>query len=237
MSTDAGQHHTDVVQPSTVRGTPARTPQTEVVTSVIHHQVKAGAEASYEAWVREITPAAQRFPGHLGVDILQPPQGAGLYTIVLRFDTLEHLQGWLASETRQGLIAQVEPLLVHGDPVDIKTGLEFWFTPPQPGQQHPPPYKQFLLTLSVIFPLTLLVPWALQPLFKVVPIIGLPGVRHFASVAVIVGLMTYVIMPHYTRLVADWLYRRSRGSSPSRQRWRARLQRLRAGWRRSPGRR
>jgi antibiotic biosynthesis monooxygenase (ABM) superfamily enzyme len=237
MSTDAGQHHTDVVPPSTARGTPAGTPQTEVVTSVIHHQVKAGAEASYEAWVREITPAAQRFPGHLGVDILQPPQGAGLYTIVLRFDTLEHLQGWLASDTRQGLIAQVEPLLVHGGQVDIKTGLEFWFTPPHPGQQHPPPYKQFLLTLSVIFPLTLLVPWALQPLFQAMPSIGLPGVRHFASAAVIVGLMTYVIMPHYTRLVADWLYRPSKESSTSRQLWRARLQRLRAGWRRSPGRR
>lgn len=205
MSADVGQNNQEVA--SSARGTSARTPHPEVVTSVIHHQVKAGAEASYEAWLREINLAARRIPGHLGVDILQPPQGVGLYTIVLRFDTLEHLQGWLASETRQGLIAQVEPLLVHGDQVDITTGLEFWFTPPTPGQQHPPPYKQFLLTLSVIFPLTLLVPWALQPLFQAVPIIGLPGVRHFASVAVIVGLMTYVIMPHYTRWMAAWLYR------------------------------
>jgi antibiotic biosynthesis monooxygenase (ABM) superfamily enzyme len=182
-------------------------PRPEVITAVIRHQVKAGAEVPYEAWLREINLAAQRIPGHVGVDILRPPQGAGLYTTVLRFDTLAHLQGWLASETRQGLIAQVEPLLVHSDPVDIKTGLEFWFTPPTPGQKHPPPYKQFLLTLSVIFPLTLLVPWALQPLFQAVPLIGLPGVRHFASVAVIVGLMTYVIMPHYTRWMAAWLYR------------------------------
>ena len=96
MSPDAGQHHPDIVPPPTVHGTPARTPHTEVVTSVIHHQVKAGEEASYEAWVREITPAAQRFPGHLGVDILQPPQGAGLYTIVLRFDTLEHMDSYSA---------------------------------------------------------------------------------------------------------------------------------------------
>jgi antibiotic biosynthesis monooxygenase (ABM) superfamily enzyme len=176
-------------------------------------------------------------PGHLNVDILRPQRDNGRYTILARFDTLEHLQGWLASETRRRLIAQIEPLLVHGDRVDIQTGLEFWFTPPTPGQKHPPPYKQFLLTLSVIFPLTLLVPWALQPLFKVVPIIGLPGVRHFASVAVIVGLMTYVIMPHYTRLVADWLYRYANGSSAARRPWCARLQRLRAGWYHSPGHR
>ena len=237
MSTNAGQHHTDVVQPSAAHGTLTRTPRPEVVTSVIHQQVKAGAEVPYEAWLREINLAAQRFPGHLGVDILRPPQGAGLYTVVLRFDALEHLQGWLASETRQGLIAQVEPLLVQSARVDIQTGLEFWFTPPTPGQEHPPPYKQFLLTLSVIFPLTLLVPWALQPLFTVVPIIGLSVVSHFASAAVIVGLMTYVIMPHYTRLVADWLYRHANGSPAARWPWRARLQRVRAGWRHSPGRR
>ena len=237
MSTDAGQHHTDVVQPSAARGTPAGMLRPQVVTAVIHHQVKAGAEVPYEAWLREINLAAQRFPGHLGVDILRPPQGAGLYTVVLRFDALEHLQGWLASETRQRLIAQVEPLLVQSARVDIQTGLEFWFTPPTPGQEHPPPYKQFLLTLSVIFPLTLLVPWALQPLFTVVPIIGLSVVSHFASAAVIVGLMTYVIMPRYTRLAADWLYRHANGSSAARRPGRARLQRLRAGWRHSLGRR
>jgi uncharacterized protein len=65
----------------------------------------------------------------------------------------------------------------------------------------------------VIFRLTILVPWALQPLFQVVPLIGLPVVSHFISDTVIVGLITYVIMPHYTRWVADWLYRRANGSS------------------------
>jgi uncharacterized protein len=101
----------------------------------------------------------------------------------------------------------VEPLLEHGDQVDIKTGLEFWFTPPTPAQRHPPPYKQFLLTLSAIFPLTLLVPWMLRPLFQTVPVLGLPVVSNFVISAAIVGLMTYVIMSRYTRLVAGWLYR------------------------------
>ena len=108
---------------------------------------------------------------------------------------------------RRQLIAQVEPLLVRGDCVEIKTGLEFWFTPPTPTQRHPPPYKQFLLTLSAIFPLSVLVPWALRPLLQVVPVLGLPVVRSAVVASVIVGLMTYVIMPHYTRLVANWLYR------------------------------
>jgi len=63
--------------------------------------LRAGAEAQYEAWLKSITSAAQRFPGHRGVNIIRPPEGSGRYTIVLRFDTLEHLQAWLGSETRR----------------------------------------------------------------------------------------------------------------------------------------
>ncbi len=207
MRTDAAQIDHERTGAAVPPGGAAGLPRPDVVTSVIQHRVNPGAAAPYEIWLQEITAAAQRFPGHQGVNIIRPSEGADLYTIVLHFDTLEHLQGWLASETRRRLMAQVEPLLVSGERVDIKTGLEFWFTPPTPGQKHPPPYKQFLLTLSVIFPLTVLVPWALRPLVQVAPVLGLPVVSNLMISAVIVGLATYVIMPHYTRLVAGWLYR------------------------------
>ena len=184
-------------------------PYPDVVTSVIQHHVKPGAEAQYEAWLREITPTAQRFPGHQGANIIRPLEGTGLYTIVLHFDTLEHAQAWLASDIRRALLAQVEPLFVHGDQVEIKTGAEFWFTPLS-AQKHATPYKQFLLTLSAIFPLTILVPWVLRPLFQAVPALGLPGISHLLISALIVGVMTYMIMPYYTRLMAGWLYQHSK---------------------------
>jgi uncharacterized protein len=116
------------------------------------------------------------------------------------------LQAWLGSESHRQLIARVEPPLLRGEQVDIKTGLEFWFTPPTLAQRHPQPYKQFFVTLSAIFPLTLLVPWVLRPLFQPVPVLRLPVVSNFVVAIVIVGMMTYVIMPYYTRLVAGWLY-------------------------------
>ena len=154
----------------------------------------------------EDPPVAQPFPGHLGADIIRPPRGSSAYTVILRFDTLEHLQGWLGSETRRRLIEEVEPLLVEGDRVEIETGLEFWFTPPA-GRSYPKPYKQFLVSLPAIFPLALVVPWILRPLFRSVPVLGMPILSTFLIAAIIVGLMTYVIMPRYTRLVAGWLYR------------------------------
>src|SRR5262245_52241214 len=100
------------------------------VTSVIQQRPKPSSVAEYEAWVKEITWAAQRCPGHRGVNIIRPYGASGVYTIVLHFDTLEHLKGWLESDTRAQLVERISPLLMTTERVEIQTGLEFWFTPP-----------------------------------------------------------------------------------------------------------
>jgi hypothetical protein len=64
-----------------------------------------------------------------------------------------------------------------------------------------------LITLSVIFPLTMLLPWLLAPLFRAAPVLEVSAVTHFLTATMIVALMTYAIMPRYTRLMAAWLYR------------------------------
>ena len=177
------------------------------VASVIRHTVRAGSESRYEAWFREVTAIAQTFPGHGGVDLIRPPKGSRTYIVVPHFDTSEHLERWISSDARKRFIAEIEPYLEGGDQAEIRTGLEFWFTPPDSEQKHARTYKQFLITWSVILPLTIFVPWVLHPLFRMVPFLGLPGIRNLLISATIVGLLTYVIMPRYTRMAARWLYR------------------------------
>jgi antibiotic biosynthesis monooxygenase (ABM) superfamily enzyme len=126
---------------------------------------------------------------------------------VLRFDTQEHLREWSESDTRAGFIERVKPLLVDDEKLEIKTGLEYWFTPPSgPPQKKAKPFKQFLVTLSAIFPLTVVVPLLLAPVFRLIPTLGLPIVSNFVVAVIIVFLMIYVIMPRYTKLIARWLF-------------------------------
>jgi uncharacterized protein len=176
------------------------------VTSIIRHDVKAEEREGYEEWLQEIVPLAAHFPGHRGVNVIRPAKGATEYTIVLHFDTLENLRGWLDSKERRELIDKAFPRLAGEDRVEINTGLEFWFTPPSK-EQHASPYKQFLVTLSVIYPLTIVVPSLLIPAFDRVPFLGNSLVRQFIVDTAIVALITYVIMPRYTRAIAKWLYR------------------------------
>ena len=178
----------------------------DAVTLVIQHHVNAAQRSVYEAWVKEVAPQAARYPGHLGVNIVRPHGASATYTIVLRFDSHEHLRDWMESDARKRLIAQAEPLLLAQEDLQIQTGLEYWFTPPAHKPLRARPYKQFLITLSAIYPLTQLVPWLLGPLLRTEPLAQWPALSGLIVVLVIVYLMVYVIMPRYTRLVANWLF-------------------------------
>lgn len=176
------------------------------VTTVIRQRPAGDSIARYEAWLKEIIPVARSFAGHQGVDVIRPHASDDAYTIVLHFDTISNLRKWLDSETRLRLVAEIRPHLRAQEDIDIKPGIEFWFTPPAAAARQAKPYKQFLVTLSAIFPLTVVVPWALRPLFQVVPALGLPGISHLLVAGIIVTLMVYVIMPRYTRAVSRWLF-------------------------------
>lgn len=182
-------------------------PKPDMVTIVIQHDIRVGAQAEYEQWLKRILPIAAEAPGHRGVTVIKPPTGTNRYTVTIRFETLEHAEQWLASPLRRDLIEQASPLMDQKEKIDTITGLEFWFTPPagQP-QKRAKPWKQFLLTLSVIYPLTLILPWLLTPLFDAVPVLHEQLISKLIAAAIIVGLMTYFIMPRYTRLAQKWLF-------------------------------
>ena|SRR5690349_9501894 len=186
------------------------------VTSVIRHTIKPGLEDEYEVWLNHLAEYGHRFAGHQGANILRPAEGTFTYTIIVRFDTVEHLQAWLASDVRLRLMKEVKPLLARRVEVDIQTGLDFWFTPTAPARSVVPsavnvtqsvkPYKQFLVILSVIFPLEVLVHSLLHPLSAAYPILEQLFIRDLLDAIIIVAALTFLIMPHYTRLLARWLY-------------------------------
>ncbi|TXS92910.1 antibiotic biosynthesis monooxygenase [Parahaliea maris] len=179
----------------------------EGATAVIKHQVRFDRHADYEAWVKEIAPLAKAAPGHLDWHIVRPVPGRSeTFTVIVRFDTDEHLMDWMNSPTRASLIEKVQPLLVSGDGVHISSGLDFWFSPPSAKAAVPVRWKQFLVTWSAIYPLVLAVTLIMTPLMKN---LGLPQSQLLVTLAVtgvVVYLMVYAVMPWYTKLVQRWLF-------------------------------
>lgn len=173
---------------------------------IISHKVAAGQEHRYEEWLGEILDTVGEAAGYMGRNVIRPAGESREWTVILRFDSYENLERWAGSEEREAHLDKVGSLIEGGDRYEIETGIDFWFTPEDAPVRVPRPYKQFLVTLSAIYPLTLLVPYLFVPLFAVFPVLELPIFARLLSAVAVVGLMVYVIMPRYTRLVRRWLY-------------------------------
>lgn len=177
------------------------------VTLLIQHQVRAEATPAYEGWLKAIAQAGRQFPGHMGVSIIRPHGTGAPYTMLLRFDRHSRLADWIDSATRLGFMERAQPWLESVQESELETGLEYWFTPSSLSPLRARPFKQFLITVSAIYPLTLVLPWLMSPLLKLEPLARWPSVQNLLVVLVVVYLMVYAIMPRYTRLVARWLFR------------------------------
>ncbi|PMZ74270.1 MULTISPECIES: antibiotic biosynthesis monooxygenase [Pseudomonas] len=188
------------------RREPASPGPDEVVTLIVKHRVKAGFEAPYEAWLRNIVKVAAQNVGHLGVDVVRG-KNAGLdtYTCVLRFCSTEAMQNWLDSPQRQALVDEAAPMLADGDQTEVNPVNEFWFSPQAEAGTPPPRWKQAVVTLLVILPHTLLVPLLWGPLLRLNALLSNYVVATFLITLTIVLSVVYIFMPMATRLFAPWL--------------------------------
>jgi len=186
--------------------------QPDHVTLVITHRLLAGKQPEYEQWLEKIMPQAALFTGHLGVNVLKPVHGERTYTILIRFDGLDNLYHWINSTRRHELTTELSTMLCGPEHIEMRPGAAFWFTPPTPANPAPKKWKQFVITLAVIFPSTNLVPWFWE---NVLPAAGGTLWGHFLNDATVVALVVYLWMPALTRLLTNWLSPRGKSEPES----------------------
>lgn len=179
--------------------------ENETTALIIEHKVKAGAEKRYEQWLGEILEHTKNAPGYLGREIFPPAATGEPYLVIVRFRSKKDLQNWLVSKERQAAIERMRGEFEEGDKTEIKAGIDVWFTPKSAARK-PRPYKQFLLATAAIYPLSLLVPRVLTPLFEFAPTLRHPLLAGLIITAIIVGLMTYLVMPFLTTRLREWLF-------------------------------
>ena len=183
--------------------------ENETTALIIEHRVRQGAEARYEKWLAEILEQTRKSPGYLGREIFPPAVSGEPYLVIVRFNSPENLQIWLVSEARQAAIERMKDEFEEGDKTDIKAGIDVWFTPKN-APSKPRPFKQFLLSAAAIYPLSLIVPRALEPLFAALPALRHPLLAGLIITAIMVALMTYLVMPFLTARLRGWLFEKEK---------------------------
>lgn len=168
----------------------------------MRRRIRTGHEGAYEVALTRLGNLLALVPGFRGTGILRPGDGSREYTVVARFDSLTSAAAWELSPERTAWLDTISDLVDGQLSFERQPGLDFWFTPPAaPTLRQPPRWKMAVLTLLVLYPVSLGVTVLLVPHVAVWPL----PLRALAQMLVIVPSMTYAFMPLATRAAARWL--------------------------------
>ena len=174
------------------------------VTVVVTRRVKSGHESQYENWLKRLLEEAKSMKGYLGATVQKPVPGTTEYTSVFRFDNVENLRKFEESEIRARYLREVVDY-VEADAIWKKfSGLEFWFSPPM-GTIVPQPsrFRMALVMIIVVYGLVISIGQLVATLVgDVIP----SYIRLFVTISIEIFLMTFVLMPRLTKLLAKWIY-------------------------------
>jgi len=176
------------------------------LTVVVSRRVKKGQESEFERLSSQMTKRAASFPGYLGATMFRPssPEDPE-YRIVFKFQDRDSLRKWEESEERTELLEQIEALLVQPSERETTSGIVTWFTlPGQNPVQPPPKWKMTVVSWLALYPAVTVVLALFGDLLAQIPLL----IRTMLVTMVVMGLMSYVLMPRMTRWFSFWLFPR-----------------------------
>jgi antibiotic biosynthesis monooxygenase (ABM) superfamily enzyme len=170
------------------------------VKMVLDWRLRAGAQPRFEPLLQELVAHAGRADGLQGSSVFT---AGDRYLLLLRFRGHADLERWRQAPAVVERFAAIAPLVAEAEQPQRRTGLETWFT--LPGQraatETPPQWKMALVTWCALLPQVLVLALVVPPMPLVLSVA--------VTTAIPVALLTWVVMPRATNLLARWLYPRS----------------------------
>ena len=177
-------------------GVPSDT-EARVVSS---YRLAPGREGEHLMIHKRMLDTLTSFRGFIDREILAAVEGVQDETVVvLTFDTPENLRTWLASDQRAELLNDLDEITIGALTTNVVGGFAGWF--PHSGGGEPKKWKQALVVLGALFPVSLAASafrawaWPDMPLAPAVLFGNVVGV----------AILTWLLMPPLTKALDGWL--------------------------------
>jgi antibiotic biosynthesis monooxygenase (ABM) superfamily enzyme len=177
----------------------ASDPGVRMVTSYL---LRDGGTSVHRAVHDDVMKELDNYPGFREREILDAVPGVQSETVViLTFDDETSLRRWLDSDARRQLLSRLDPHIEGTYTTSVLGGFAGWFT--FDSSTEPARWKQALVVLIALFPLSLSITYIRSLLWPDAPMV--PAV--FLGNVVGIALLTWLVMPPLTRRLSSWLSR------------------------------
>lgn len=181
----------------------ANRPET-VVTEVILSKVKPGMDDRYREWAARIQHAQAQYPGYRGMYLQPPTSLEGRWTTLIRYETTEQLEAWMAAPEREKLLDESKAFIEHEELSRLATSFPGWVPIDPETGKGPPNWKTSLLVLLGLFPIVMLEMKFFSPILASLGLHASPAT--FISNMVSVFLTSFATMPLFIIWFGWWLF-------------------------------
>jgi antibiotic biosynthesis monooxygenase (ABM) superfamily enzyme len=172
------------------------------VTQVIFSRIKPGMADGYRKWAARMQQAQAHYLGYRGTFLQPPAPGGDHWITMLRFDTTEHLNAWIAAPERAAMLEEARPFIESEELLRLATSFPGWVRIDPETGKGPPDWKTALLVLLGLYPVVVLELLYLNPLLRgLVPALGI-----FIGNVLSVAATTFLTMPLFVRKFDWWLF-------------------------------
>ncbi len=170
---------------------------------VSSYRLRPGTGARHAMVHQRMLDALVGFEGFVGREILDAVPGVQDETVViLTFDTAGNLRAWIESEERARVLDELDAITAGDLTTNVVGGFAGWF-PSTSGGAEPRKWKQAVVILMALFPVSLTVTVVRSWLFPDLAVV--PSV--FVSNVIGIAILTWFLMPPLTRALDGWLRR------------------------------
>jgi uncharacterized protein len=171
------------------------------VAAFIASMIKPGLEEDYFAWLNDIQTAQALSPGYQGTYLQMQKTGeSSLWTTMLRFNTQETLEKWMASKQRLELVEQSKKFVSSESIKRMTSSFPGWLPVDESGES-PANWKAAALVLLGLYPIVCLEILFLNPALAHVN----GALANFIGNTISVALVTWMAMPFLTTVFGKWL--------------------------------
>lgn len=175
--------------------------QSGTASSVFSYRIRPERQRDFEDWRLRILDEARKWEGFLGTESFDALDNSNHeFVVVVRFANRANLDAWLNCQPRAALMDEVRHYVERYDIRRIGSGFEGWFDTSD-DRRPPAAWRQAVVILAALFPMITVLRHVLAPVFAALP---LPA-AFLILLTIDVALLTYVIMPHFSRLMNFWL--------------------------------
>ena len=176
----------------------------EAITTVVSRRITKTKELLFEKLSNELTSKASEFNGYVGAIMLRPISNDDPeYRIVYKFKSQVYLDDWMKSDVRKEIIRKINPLLEEPAVVTKTSGILTWIS--LPGRTNPAQPKKYKITIVswlALYPLISLIFFLFGGILSEIPLL----LRTFLVTAIAMILMSYMLMPLFTKWFSFWLF-------------------------------